>query len=268
MAGEPTIVVDNVGIKYNLRFRGRTTMKSFVTDKIANAGRVAGKVSGYGRREGDDFWALRGVSFTARAGDLIGVIGHNGAGKSTLMSTIAGLLRPDEGRVHMFGKNPTLLTLSAGFENDLTGRENVYLSAAFLGISKGEIDARYDAIVEFSGLAQFIDAPVRQYSSGMRARLGFAVVANLDPEILLLDEVTGVGDKEFKTRSQERLRELMESAGTIMVVTHSESYVRDNCTKALLLQQGRLVAFGDPDDVIEQYKEYAEHHAGPVRAVS
>jgi ABC-type polysaccharide/polyol phosphate transport system ATPase subunit len=215
-----------------------------------------------------DFWALKNVSFELGHGEVLGVVGRNGSGKSTLLLTIAGILRPDTGFVLTAGKTATLLTLGAGFEPRLSGRENIYLNGAYLGLTRRTMDEVADEIVEFSELGEFIDAPVSTYSSGMRARLGFSIAAHVEPEILLLDEVLGVGDAAFQRKSRKKMEELMARASALVVVSHSADFIVETCSKALWLEGGTAAAYGDVDDVVGQYVESSQKAHGPVRMVS
>ncbi len=204
-------------------------------------------------RQVSEFWALRHVTFVVEKGEVLGVIGSNGAGKSTLLRVIAGIYRPDEGLITVRGQASPLLALGAGFRPDLSGRDNIYLNGVLLGLSKREIDARFDEIVDFAELWDFIDQPVRTYSSGMAARLGFAIATSLDPDILLIDEVLGVGDEHFRKKSTAKMREFMQKAKAIVLVTHSMELVRELCTQALWLERGQICKIGNPDEVVESY---------------
>ncbi len=204
-------------------------------------------------RRMSEFWALRHVTFSVEEGEVLGVIGSNGAGKSTLLRVIAGIYRPDEGAITVRGRVSPLLALGAGFRPDLTGRDNVYLNGVLLGLSRREIDARFDEIVDFAELGDFIDQPIRTYSSGMAARLGFAIATSLEPDILLIDEVLGVGDEHFRRKSTAKMREFMRKAKAIVLVTHSMDLVREVCTRALWLERGQIYKMGDPDEVVESY---------------
>lgn len=196
--------------------------------------------------------ALKGVSFAIPNGEAVGVIGRNGSGKSTLLRVLAGLLRPTVGEV--FARSvPVLLGVAAVLNPELTGRRNVYLGATALGMSRQGTSELLDEIVEFAGLQDFIDVPMRAYSSGMQARLQFAIAASARPDILLIDEALSVGDAEFKAKSDERIRELVESAGTVFLVSHSMGSIRDICSRVLWLDQGKLVADGEASDVIKAY---------------
>jgi ABC-type polysaccharide/polyol phosphate transport system ATPase subunit len=202
------------------------------------------------------YWALRDVSFTAAAGKVLGLIGRNGSGKSTLLRVLAGVIQPDTGSVTVQGKVSALMSLGAGFKSDLTGRENAILNAVLLGLSRKEIEARLDEVIEFAELEEFIDMPVRTYSSGMRARLGFSVASVVQPEILLLDEILGVGDAAFRRKSQALMQEMLNQARTIIVATHDPSFVRQTCHRVLWLEKGRVAAFGAPTEVLPCYLDF------------
>jgi ABC-type polysaccharide/polyol phosphate transport system ATPase subunit len=214
------------------------------------------------------FWAIREVSFAVRDGDVLGVIGRNGSGKSTLLLTLAGIIRPDFGTIQTLGLRPTLLTMTTGFESDLSGRQNIYLQGAYFGFSRAKINERMEEIIEFSELGSFIDAPIRTYSTGMRVRLAFSIAVHIEPEILLIDEVLGVGDVSFTEKSRQKLRELMEKAHAIVIVSHSMSFIRKTCTKVLWLSEGKIAGFGDPRDVVNAYIAATEGTRAPVRALS
>jgi len=198
-------------------------------------------------------WALRDVSFEVGRGEVLGVIGANGAGKSTLLKVLSRITQPTAGRAVLSGRVGSLLEVGMGFHSELTGRENVYLSGAILGMRKAEIDARFDEIVDFSGVERFLDTPLKRYSSGMRVRLGFAVAAHLEPEILLVDEVLAVGDAAFQQKCLGKMESLEHGGRTIIFVSHNMDAVRHLCTSCLLLQEGRLAAAGAADEVVEGY---------------
>ena len=203
----------------------------------------------------EDFWALRNVSFDLDAGATLGLIGHNGSGKSTLLKTVGGILTPTSGFVEKRGRIAALLELGAGFHPDLTGRENVYLNASILGLSKAQTDRYFDAIVDFSGIEQFIDTQVKFYSSGMYVRLAFAVAVHVDPEILLVDEVLAVGDEPFQRKCLERIKSFQREGRTIVFVTHSLDQTRELCNRVILLEHGLVVVDGPPTDAIRTYRE-------------
>ena len=207
------------------------------------------------RRSTEEFWALRDVSFEIVAGETFGIIGPNGAGKSTVLKLMARILEPTSGEVTVRGRISPLLELGEGFHPELTGRENVYLNAALFGVSQAEAQDRYDQIVEFSELRDFIDAPLKHYSSGMYMRLGFAVAANIIPDVLLVDEFLAVGDEAFQNKCLSKIEEFRREGRTIVFVSHSLSTVEDLCSRALWLDHGRVEAIGPTADVVERYLE-------------
>lgn len=200
-----------------------------------------------------EFWALHDIHLEIRRGEVFGIIGPNGAGKSTLLKVVSRVLRPTTGNLHVRGRISPLLELGAGFDPELTGRENIYLNGAILGYSSAEIDECFDQIVEFAGLPEFIDAPVRTYSSGMYARLGFSVATMKRPEILIVDEILGVGDAEFQTKSYERIQRFQGEGTTILLVSHSLERVKELCARAIWLDHGEIIARGSADQVVDQY---------------
>jgi ABC-2 type transport system ATP-binding protein/lipopolysaccharide transport system ATP-binding protein len=201
----------------------------------------------------DEFWALKGVSLDIPKGKTFGLIGHNGSGKSTLLKLVAGIHRPSSGTITAAGRVSAMLELGAGFHPEMSGRDNIYLNGSILGMTRKQIDAAMDDIIEFSGLGDFIDTPVKVYSSGMYVRLGFAIAVNLDPEILIIDEVIAVGDEAFQRRCFDHLYELRRKGVTIVLVTHSLSLVADLCDEAAWLDGGTLKAIGPSRDVVDAY---------------
>ena len=202
------------------------------------------------RSRSEELWGLRDVSFDIAQGSSMGLIGPNGSGKTTLLKCIAGILRPTAGTIRFRGRLAPLLELGAGFHPDLTGRENVYLNASFLGLSRRETDRVFDDIVAFAELEEFMDNQVKFYSSGMLVRLGFAVAVHVDPEVLLIDEVLAVGDESFQRRCLDRVRRFQSEGRTIVLVTHTLDVVREVCDEAVMLDHGRVYAVGTPDDVV------------------
>lgn len=222
--------------------------------------------------EHQDFWALREVDVTIEEGETVGILGHNGSGKSTMLKCIAGILKPTTGIVQVRGRVASLLELGAGFHPDLTGRENVFINAAFLGISKREIERRFDDIVGFAELERFIDQQVKYYSSGMFVRLGFAVAINVDPDVLLIDEVLAVGDEAFQQKCLERVEDFQREGRTILFVTHGAEHVRRICSRAMVLDHGEMVANAVPGEAIRIFREHLHgtlHEApgGPVPVI-
>lgn len=201
----------------------------------------------------EEFWALNDVSFEVEEGSALGIIGSNGSGKSTLLKCMTGILTPDKGSVEVRGHVAALLELGAGFHPELSGRENIYLNGAILGISRRELDAKYDAIIEFSGLEKFIDTPVKNFSSGMTVRLGFAIAINVEPEVLIIDEVLAVGDASFQQKCREKIADFRSSGKTIILVSHGLSDVSDVCDKAVWLDKGCIRGYGPAVDVVSEY---------------
>jgi ABC-type polysaccharide/polyol phosphate transport system ATPase subunit len=237
------IDVHDLGVRYNLRFTRKTTLRqSFY--KLSS------------RETGEKhFWALRDVTFKLTRGESLAVIGPNGAGKSTLLQALAGIITPSEGVIDVNGHVSTLLTLGAGFDPDLTGRENILLAGAFLGISPRDMRDRLDSIIDFADIGQFMEVPIKTYSSGMRARLGFAIATSVDPDILLIDEVLATGDQAFREKSKGRVLELARGAKAIVLVTHDMNWVTEFCNRAMLIERGHVVAEGAPEDIVEQHQE-------------
>ena len=208
-----------------------------------------------GRTPYQDFHALEDIDLDIEAGTTVGLLGHNGSGKSTLLKCMAGIIQPTSGSVRSVGRLAALLELGAGFHPELTGRENVYLNGSILGLRRAAVARIFDDIVGFAGLEQFIDSPVKRYSSGMYIRLGFAVAINVDPDILLVDEVLSVGDEAFQRKCLDKVRSFQEEGRTIVVVSHAADLVRQMCHRAAALDHGHLVAEGDPNDVIRTFRE-------------
>ena len=212
-------------------------------------------IAGKKRTKSEEFTALKDVTFDVKEGEVFGVIGENGSGKSTLLKCMAGILQPNVGRVRVHKRMSALLELGAGFHPELSGRDNVFLNAAILGMSRKDIAMRFDDIVEFSGLQAFIDSPVKTYSSGMYVRLAFAVAINVDPRLLIIDEILAVGDVSFQQRCLEKFVEFRNEGRTIVLVTHAMNTVRDMCDRAIWLTHGVVTAAGDPAELVESYTE-------------
>ena len=208
--------------------------------------------------EDKEFWALRDVSFQMKRGDALGIIGPNGSGKSTALKLLSGILRPDQGSVCVKGRLSTLIELGAGFHPDLTGRENIYLNGTILGMKRAEIAKKFDQIVEFSELQDFIDTPVKRYSSGMYARLGFSVAAHVDPEVLVIDEVLSVGDYHFQQRCFDKMREFVQKGTSLIFVSHNMTAVSTLCSSALLLRNGEPIYHGDVSTAMQRYHSFYE----------
>ena len=203
--------------------------------------------------EKHDFWALKDISFEVRQGDRLAIVGRNGAGKSTMLKLISRITEPTQGRIEYYGRIAAMLEVGTGFNLELTGRENVYLNGAILGMSKEEVDARFDGIVEFSEIGDFIDTPVKRYSSGMLVRLAFAVASTMDPDILIIDEVLSVGDMKFREKCLRRMNEIAQSGKTILCVSHVMNIVRGLCNRAIVLNHGKMVYDGEVEHAIKLY---------------
>ena len=236
---------------YDLEFRS-VSKRYRIAGQSTSDGGLLGRLRWFGRRSAE-FWALRDVNFAVRSSEALGIIGHNGAGKSTILKLVSNITSPTEGEIHIRGRIAALLEVGSGFHPELTGRENVYLSGSILGMRRAEISSKLESILDFAGVANFADVPVKRYSSGMYVRLGFAIAAHLDADILLLDEVLAVGDAKFQERCQERILELKARGTTIVFISHDLAAVRRLCDRALLLNHGRLVAEGAPSEVISEY---------------
>ena len=237
------IEVDNVSMKFNLSREKVDSLKDYIFKTIKR------------EIQYNEFWALKNVSFSVEKGDRVGILGLNGAGKSTLLKVISGAFKPTEGHVDKHGKMVPLLELGAGFDPQYTGKENIYLYGAMLGYTKKFIDSKYDEIVEFSELQKFMDVPVKNYSSGMKSRLGFSIATVVEPKILILDEVLSVGDAKFRKKSEKKIMSMFDSGVTVLFVSHSLEQVQRLCNKAMILEKGKLIAYGDIDPISEQYSK-------------
>lgn len=206
----------------------------------------------------NEFWALKDVSFELKRGERLGILGLNGAGKSTLLKVIAGVYKPTKGNVERYGHMAPMIELGAGFDPNYTGRENIYLYGSVLGFSREFLDSKYDEILEFSELGEFIDVPIKNYSSGMKARLGFSIATVVEPEILILDEVLSVGDARFRKKCEKKMKAMFDHGVTVLFVSHSLAQVQRLCNKAIILEHGKLIAKGDIDEVVEIYEKKLE----------
>lgn len=239
--GKSVIKIEDVGMKFNLSQEKIDNIKEYFIKML--------------KRElmFQEFWALRDISFEIGEGDRVGVVGLNGAGKSTLLKIISGVMKPTEGNVEIKGKLVPLLELGAGFDSNYTGRENIYLNGAILGYSQEFLEEKYDEIVDFAEIKEFMDVPIKNFSSGMRARLGFSIATVVEPEILVLDEVLSVGDAKFRTKSEARIMELFDKGVTVLFVSHSIEQVKRLCNKAIWLEKGKIVMQGDAQEVCDAY---------------
>ena len=237
------VKVDNVSILFNLNKEKVDNIKEYFIKLVTR------------KLHYNEFWALTDISFEVEEGERRGVLGFNGAGKSTMLKVIAGVLKPTKGSVKVNGVIAPLLELGAGFDMNYTGAENIYLYGATMGYSRKYIQERYDEIVEFSELGEFIDVPVKNYSSGMRARLGFAIATAVEPEVLILDEVLSVGDAKFRIKSENKIKSMFDKGVTVLFVSHNTAQVRRLCTKAIILDHGKIIANGDVNEVCDIYDE-------------
>ena len=236
---EPAVVAEHVSKRFRLYHERNDSLKIALMRR--------------GRAKYEEFWALKDVSLEVPTGSIFGLIGENGSGKSTLLKCMAKILRPDKGTTRVVGKTSALLEVGAGFHPELSGRDNVYLNGSILGLSKKELDAKFDGIVEFAGLERFIDTPVKNYSSGMYVRLGFSVAINVDPDVLLVDEILAVGDENFQRKCAEKFADLHNEGKTIVVVSHALTTIRTLCDHVALLEHGELKQVGRAAEVIDSY---------------
>lgn len=251
----PAIHLENVTVRYRVAKEVVSSIKEYAIRRLQ------------GRIEHDELVALRGVSLSVAPGDRVGVIGPNGAGKSTMMKVIARVCRPTEGRVIVRGRVAPLLQLGIGFHSELSGRENVVLQGTLLGRSRAEMESRMEAIAGFAEIEGFLDAPIRTYSTGMGARLAFATATDVDPDVLLIDEMLAVGDERFVAKCQERMAGFRDRGKTFFLVTHSLLQVEKICHRAIWLLDGEVVADGEPKEVCERYREWARSGAEAPRQV-
>ena len=239
---KPAIIVDDVSMKFNLSKEKVDSLKDYIIKSLRKEIKY------------NEFWALKNVSFTVEKGDRVGILGLNGAGKSTLLKVIAGVFKPTSGTVTKHGKMVPLLELGAGFDMDLTATENVYLNGAILGYPREMLDENMEKIIEFSELRDFMDVPIKNFSSGMFARLGFAVATIYTPDILIVDEILSVGDWQFQAKCHRRIQEMLEQGTTLLFVSHSMDQVRQVCNRAILLEHGHMIM----DDKVDKVCDYFE----------
>lgn len=235
------IEIDNVSMRFRLSEDRIMSLKEFVTKKIS------GKVTH------NEFFALKNLSFDVYKGEVMGIIGHNGSGKSTLLKVISGILKPTQGRVECYGNIVPMLELGSGFDSDLTGKENIFLNGAILGYSEEFLNEKYHQILQFSELGEFINVPIRNYSSGMMMRLAFSVATVVNPRILIVDEILAVGDESFQEKSRERMMELMSGGTTVLFVSHSLEQIREMCNRVIWLDHGEIKMIGNAKDVCDEY---------------
>lgn len=242
MSNKTIIEVNDVTMRFHMNLDKILSLKEFVTRKLS------------GKLAYQDFTALEHVSFSVRRGETFGLIGRNGAGKSTMLKVISGILKPTEGSVVCKGNVVPMLELGSGFDMDLTGRENIFLNGAILGYSEEFLKGKYDEIVAFSELEQFIEAPIRNYSSGMLARLAFSVASVVKPEVLIVDEILAVGDAAFQEKSRERMMELMGGGTTVLFVSHNIEQIREMCSRVVWLEHGRVKMIGKAEELCNAYQ--------------
>jgi len=247
----PAIKAKDLGVRFFLRGAQNPTLHSALVRFIKH------------RPSRSEFWALRGVSFQIEKGEVFGVIGSNGSGKSTLLRTLARIYHPDEGELELRGKVSSLISLGAGFQLELSGMDNIYYNGVILGLTRQEIERRKAAIIDFADLGDFIHQPVRTYSSGMRARLGFSVAVHVDPQILVVDEVLVVGDASFRERCAQKMREMFSQGTTVVMVQHNMDVITEMCHRVMWLDKGSMKAIGDPYDVVNGY--LASRNLPPVK---
>ena len=233
--------VSDVSMRFRLTEDRATSLKEFMTRMLRGDIRT------------EEFWALKDVSITVPEGEVLGIIGRNGSGKSTLLKIISGIMKPTLGTIQTCGSIAPMLELGSGFDMDMTGRENIFLNGAILGYSEEFLKSKYDEITAFSELGRFIDVPVRNYSSGMLARLAFSIATVVVPDILIVDEILSVGDEDFQIKSRARMMELMGGGTTVLFVSHDMQQIRDMCTMAVWIDGGRVMRTGDPDEVCDAY---------------
>lgn len=240
---EPVISVEDVSIMFNLNKDKVMGLKEYVVSALR------------GRLNYEEFWALKNISFEVQKGEVLGILGLNGSGKSTLLKLIAGVFKPTKGRVRVTGEVAPLLELGTGFDYEFSAKDNVYMNGAMFGHSPSYMDGIYDEIMDFAELWEFENVPMKNFSSGMMGRLGFAVATNVEPDILILDEILGVGDFLFAKKCEKRISDMLSKGATVLLVSHSAHTIREMCTKALLLRKGELVCMGTVDDVCDVYAQ-------------
>lgn len=254
---EPAVHIEGLGKRYRLGLTNADTIADWVADFSRGLRRIftrAGSPLGNASEKSENyFWALKDVSFDVRQGEVFGIVGRNGAGKSTLLKLISRVTSPTTGRIDICGRVASLLEVGTGFHPDLTGRENVYMNGTLLGMTRHEVNQRFDEIVEFASIGNFLDTQVKRYSSGMRVRLGFAVAAHLEPEILIIDEVLTVGDAEFQKKCLGKMQTVASRGRTVLFVSHNLGAVRNLCTRACLLEHGTLAMIGTTGEVVDHY---------------
>ncbi len=263
----PIITVKNIGKKYNINHQqgGYVALRDVITNAVKSPLKFlkskVKQVTGIDTKE--EFWALQDINFEINKGEVVGIIGHNGAGKSTLLKILSQITPPTTGEIRINGRVGSLLEVGTGFHPELTGRENIFLNGAILGMKKSEIVKKFDEIVKFADIEKFLDTPVKYYSSGMYVRLAFSVAAHMDPEILIVDEVLAVGDSEFQKKCLGKMNEITKKDGrTILFVSHNIEAIKELCSKTILLEKGNIKAIGETEKIIEIYSQRQASHVG------
>lgn len=242
------ITVSNVSMRFNLGIDKNNSIKQIAVDFIKNRKHEK-------KKDRNEFWALQDVSFEVKPGEVLGLVGSNGAGKSTLLKVVAGVMKPTRGTLTIAGTICPMIELGAGFDMDLNARENIYLNGAVMGYSKKFLDSKFDEIVDFSELQEFLEVPVRNFSSGMVARLAFSIATLVDPEILIVDEILSVGDLNFQKKSEAKMRNMITGGTTVLYVSHSVDSIKSLCDKVLWLEHGKVIMYGEADQVCDLYYE-------------
>ena len=245
------IEVQNVSMRFNLGIEKNNSLKQMAVDLFSRKARQARQE----RKKQNEFWALQDVSFKVERGEVLGFVGSNGAGKSTLLKVVAGVMRPTKGQVLVGGNICPMIELGAGFDLDLNARENIYLNGAVMGYSKAFLDSKFQEIVDFSELHDFLDVPVRNFSSGMTARLAFSIATIVEPEILIVDEILSVGDLNFQQKSENKMRSLISGGTTVLYVSHSMKSIKSLCDRVVWLEHGKVMMVGKTEEVCKAYYE-------------
>lgn len=236
------ITLENVSMKFNLGIEKNFSMKQAFVDLFKKK-----------KKKNDEFWALRDINFNIKKGEVVGIIGSNGAGKSTLLKVVSGVMKPTSGKVIVNGVISPMIELGAGFDPELNARENIYLNGAILGYTKKFIDEKFEQIVEFSELREFLEVPVKNFSSGMTAKLAFSIATVVNPEILIVDEILSVGDIKFQEKSKAKMMEMIKGGTTVLYVSHTLDSIRDLCTKVIWLEHGKMIKMGRTDKICDEY---------------
>ena len=258
----PIIKVENLSKQYTISTRVESHLRyDTLRESLVTAVQKSFKRLTNGRTERETLWAIKNINFEVMPGEVLGIIGPNGAGKSTLLQIMSRIIEPTSGNIQLFGQVGSLLEIGTGFHPDLTGRENIYLNGAVLGMRRREINARFDEIVAFSGIERFLETAVKHYSSGMYVRLAFSVAAHLNPEILIVDEVLAVGDAEFQKKCFDKMGQVIKSGRTILLVTHSMGMITHLCENAILIKDGQLQRMGPAEEVVDYYTSLSQAEA-------